>query len=259
MPGSGRRDTCVVDRYDARTYGDRYADVYDQWYGDLPGTDDAVVLLRDLADGGDVLELAVGTGRLAIPLAAGGLRVVGIDASAPMLARLAENDPAASVAAVRADMAALPFRSDRFTLVFVAVNSLFNVFTEEGQRRCLADAAAAVRPGGAVVVEAFVPEESSAVRSVVEPRSIEPDRVTLFVSRQDPDAQTLSAQIVEITAEGNRLRPVHLRYLTPAQLDQHAAEVGLHLEHRWQDWTRSAFTEHSATHVSVYRRHGADA
>jgi SAM-dependent methyltransferase len=244
-----------MDRYDARTYGDGYADVYDRWYGDLPGADDAVATLAELAAGGPVLELAVGTGRLAVPLAATGVRVVGVDASAPMLAQLVRNDPAGSILAVRADMAALPFAAaSGFALAFVAVNSLFNVFTAEGQRRCLLDTAAALRSGGALVVEAFVPDERSTGAGVVEPRTIEPDRVTLFVSRQDPVAQTVSAQIIEITAEGNRLRPVHLRYLTPAQLDGLAVDAGLELEQRWQDWTRTAFTDDSPTHVSLYRR-----
>ena len=244
-----------MDRYDARTYGDGYADVYDHWYGDLPGADEAVATLSELAADGPVLELAVGTGRLAVPLAAAGVRVVGIDASTPMLAQLARNDPTGSVLAVRADMAALPLAATSgFALAFVAVNSLFNLFTAESQRRCVLDTAAALRPGGALVVEAFVPDERGTGAGVVEPRSIEPDRVTLFVSRQDPVAQTVSAQIIEITAEGNRLRPVHLRYLTPAQLDALAAEAELHLEQRWQDWARTPFTDDSPTHVSLYRR-----
>lgn len=247
-----------MERYDARTYGDRHADVYDEWYGDRWPTDDAVQRLLQLADAvgpGPVLELAVGTGRLALPLAAAGRHVVGVDASKAMLERLAANDPSGSVQAVRADLAALPLAPrGRFALAFVAVNSLFNVFTEEGQARCVHATAGALRPGGLLVVEAFVPDERPEPTGVVEPRSIEADRVTLFVSRQDPDAQTVTGQIVEITAAGNLLRPVHLRYLTPDQLDALAGTAGLERVERWQDWGGTPFTDGSSSHVSVYRR-----
>lgn len=247
-----------MERYDARTYGDRYADVYDEWYGETWATEDAVDRLIDLADQvgpGPVLELAVGTGRLAVPLAATGRRVVGIDASAAMLTRLGTNDPGRSVAAVQADLAHLPLApTGPFVLAFVAVNSLFNVFTEEGQARCLAASAAALRPGGLLVVEAFVADQRATGAGVVEPRTIEADRVTLFVSRQDPDAQTITGQIIEITATGNRLRPVHLHYLVPEQIDALAEAAGLERVERRQDWKGTPFTADSPAHVSVYRR-----
>ena len=243
-----------MDRYDARSYGEAYADVYDTWYGDMAGADDAVAVLVELAAGGRVLELAVGTGRLALPLADNGLAVVGVDASVPMLGHLVAKDAGRSVTPVRADMAALPFAPAAFDLAFVAANSLFNVFSEPGQQRCLADTAAALRPGGALVVEAFVPDERHRSGGVVEPRTVEPDRVTLFVSKEDPAAQTVAAQIIEITEAGTRLRPVFIRYLRPHQLDAMAAEAGLQLADRWAAWDRSAFTADSPAHVSVYRQ-----
>jgi SAM-dependent methyltransferase len=244
-----------MDRYDARSYGEAYADVYDDWYGDLAGTAEAVAMLAHLAGGGPVLELAAGTGRLALPLVVHGVTVVGLDASTPMLDQLRAKDTAGAVAAVQADMAALPFRSAAFALAFVAANSLFNLFTEEDQRRCLADTAAALLPGGALVVEAFVPDDRHRGGAVVEARTVERDRVTLFVSKEDAEAQTVAAQIIELTeAGGVGLRPVFLRYLRPAQLDDLAVAVGLRLEERWAAWDRSAFTEDSPGHVSVYRK-----
>lgn len=244
-----------MERYDTRSYGEGYADVYDEWYDGAWATDEAVAFLHELAGEGPVLELAVGTGRLAVPLAAEGSTVVGVDASSSMFARLRANDPDRTVVGMQADMAALPLApGPRFSLAFVAVNSFFNLFTEPAQTSCLEETAAVLRPGGALVVEAFVPDDRVDGQGMVEPRTIEADRVTLFVSRRDVEAQTVSGQIIEITESGNRLRPVHIRYLTPDQLDTMAGAVGLHLAERWQDWSRTPFGPDSPTHVSVYRR-----
>lgn len=246
-----------MEGYDARTYGEAYADVYDDWY-DWPGLDDAVRTVADLAGGGRILELAVGTGRLAHPLAEAGHAVVGVDASTAMLDELRAKPSVAGLRPVQADMARLPFGgsagSAPFGLAFVAVNSFFNLFTEADQVRCLVEVARVLEPGGRLAVEAFVPDDRASGRGVVEPRTIDVDRVTLFVSQNDPDEQTIRGQIVELSAEATRLRPIFLRYLWPEQLDDLARGAGLALEHRWADWSRAAFTDDAPGHVSVYHR-----
>jgi SAM-dependent methyltransferase len=121
-----------VDGYGPASYGDAMADVYDEWYAELPQLDAAVECLFTLAEGGTVLELGVGTGRLALPLAARGVRVVGVDASAAMIERLRAKPGSEAVVATVGDMAA-PTPSGPFTLVFAAVNTFFGLDTEQAQ------------------------------------------------------------------------------------------------------------------------------
>lgn len=263
-----------VDPTDPRAYGEAFADVYDAWYGDLPGRDAAVERLAALvgrghegrhraggpapgdagAADGPVLELAVGTGRLALPLATRGVPVVGVDASAAMLARLRAKDPGGRVGAVRADLAALPLRAGaQLALAFVATSSLFNLWRAEDQRRCLDRVSAALAPGGALVVEAFVPDPT-ARGVVVTPRHVDRARATVFVTRAHPRSQVVESDIVELGPGGVRRRPVVVRPLLPVQLDELAAAAGLALESRWADWAGSPYDEASVAHVSTYRR-----
>jgi len=276
-----------MEGYDAATYGDRFADVYDDWYGDVTDAEACVGLVAELAgsgsasvewsdearfddnrsaavrldDGGlsaldgrsrpSVLELGVGTGRLAIPLAARGVAVTGVDSSAAMLARLAAKSGGGAVEAVLGDMAAPPLGDRRFEVVFVAYNTLFNLIDPADQQRCLAEAAGRLQPGGCVLVEAFVPEPGRAVATAA-PRSITADRVVLSVSRTDPDRQEAHGQYVDITEAGIRLRPWHIRWSTPDQLDAMAEAAGLVVAERWADWRRSPFHPEAQTHVTRY-------
>jgi SAM-dependent methyltransferase len=244
--------------YDASSYGDGFADVYDDWYHGISDVDVTVVELLDLAGSGPVLELGVGTGRLAVPLAEAGLgqqvAVVGIDASAAMLARLAWRDPGRLVETILGDMR-YDLPDGPFALVFAAYNTLFNLNDEGAQARCFADVALRLRPGGRFVIEAFVPDEPPRRGDSVTVRSITADRVVLSVSVADPNHQLASGHFVEITeATGIRLRPWSIRYSTPAQLDQYARAAGMTLEHRWESFGRVPFDDDSPRHVSVYRR-----
>lgn len=245
-----------MDGYTDSTYGDRFADVYDDWYHDVSDVASTVAFLTELAPpGGSALELGVGTGRLALPLAAAGVHVTGIDASAAMLARLADKDPLGSVTAVLGDMAAeLP--DGPFDVVFVAYNTFFGLTSADRQRECFAAVAARLRPGGAFVIEAFVPAEPTgeAANGAVTVRSITADRVVLSVSRHDAEAQLASGQYVEITeAGGVRLRPWQIRFAQPSELDGMAGAAGLALAERYEQFDRSPFGADSPRHVSVYR------
>lgn len=253
--------------FDASTYGDGWADVYDEWYPDLTGTDDAVAALDRLAGprgAAPVLELGVGTGRLALPLAALGHDVRGIDASAAMLERLAAKPGAAAVAVALGDMAdaELPPRPDDpvpppgCALVLAAYNTFLNLADEDAQRRCLRRSATLLAPGGRVAVEAYVPAEPDgpAPQAHLSVRSLTADRLVLAADVVDPRHQTVRGQFVELSADGVRLRPFLVRYLHPAQLDDLAADAGLALEARWGDWTGTPFGPEHGTHVSIYRR-----
>lgn len=246
-------DTGPVEGYDETTYGERFADVYDDWYGSITDTEACVEAVARLADGGPVLELGVGTGRLAIPLARRGLSVTGVDASPAMLAALSAKPGGDSVDAVLGDMTDPPVGEQRFSVAFVAYNTLFNLVTVDGQRACLANAARHLLPGGCVVVEAFVPDVSEAATDAVAPKLVAADQVVLSVSRQDPDRQEVIGQYIDISETGIRLRPWRIRWSTPDQLDALAAEVGLQLTERWSSWSGDPFDDHADSHVSVYR------
>jgi ubiquinone/menaquinone biosynthesis C-methylase UbiE len=244
-----------VEGYEASSYGDGLADVYDDWYADVSdvaATVSAIGSLVDEVGGGAVLELGVGSGRLAIPMAAAGIEAHGVDASTAMLDRLRAKPGAAEVQASTADMADLSVVGDqRFAVVLVAFNTFFNLVTEEGQRRCLAEVARVLAPGGRLVIEAFVPAATRSDSSVTA-RHVAVDEVVLAVSRTDVDAQTVAGQYVHISEAGIRLRPWAVRYLTPAQLDELAAAAGLALVARHAGWRGEPFGPDADLHVSTY-------
>jgi len=255
----------VPDDYGPATYGDGFADVYDDWYHDVSDVDATVATIAELAGDGAVLELGVGTGRLAVPLAAAGATVVGVDASQAMLDLLTAKDPDGSVVAVLTDMAALTSGPAAETIashgpyrvVFAAFNTLFNLTTPEDQARCLNNAFELLEPGGYLVIEGFVPPEGGLGDGGVSVRDVTPQGAVITVSRHDRDAQIIRGHHVELTAEGNRLRPWMLHYRTPTQLDEAAASVGFVLEARWSDWHGTNFDESAElpdVHVSRYQR-----
>ena len=241
--------------YGADSYGEAFADVYDDWYATVTDVEATVALATRLAGpAGRVLELGVGTGRLAIPMAGAGLAVTGIDTSAAMLDRLAAIDAAGSVTAVRGDMVDdLP--DGPFDVVLAAYNTLFNLVGDGAQQRCFQSVAPRLAPGGAFVVEAFVPDVAAiSAGSSVEVRSMDVDHVVLSVSRHQPDEQRVEGQFVTFTeAGGVRLRPWMVRWSTPDELDAMAAAAGLTLAERWADVAMTPFTDDSPHHVSVYR------
>lgn len=250
-----------MDGYRANTYGDRFADVYDDWYADVSdaeATAERVAALVVAAGGGDVLELGGGSGRVAVPLAARGLATWTVDASLAMVRRLQSKPGGDRVRVVVGDMAALPLgvpAARRFAVVLCAFNTLFNLTSLDAQRRCLAEAARLIVAGGRVVVEGFVPppgDAGDAVVRAVEPRHIGLDEVVLTVSCLDPAAHVVTGQHVQITEAGIRLRPWMLRYLAPEELDSLAADAGLALAERHAGWRGEPFTSASPSHVSTY-------
>jgi SAM-dependent methyltransferase len=244
----------LMDGYTDSTYGDAFADVYDDWYQHLTPVDATVDLLAGIA--GElaplpVLELGVGTGRLAIPLAARGVDVVGLDASAAMLGKLSEHDTTGIVRTCLGDMV-----EDQpvgpFGLVFVAFNTFFNLLSETRQRACFDAVAQRLVAGGAFVIEAFVPEPQPSPSVGV--RSMTADSVVLSVSTHDDESQTAQGHYISFSeAGGVRLRPWAIRYATVDQLDAMASVSGFRLERRWEDAERAPFTADSARHISLYR------
>jgi SAM-dependent methyltransferase len=243
--------------YDPTAYGAGIADVYDDLYRDDDMATAATVRrLLDLAGGGSVLELGVGTGRLALPLAAAGLRVHGIDASQEMLDRLAAKPGGSDIDATLGDFSSFEVPG-RFALAVLAFNTIFALPDQDAQVRCFECVAAHLEPGGAFVVEAFVPnpvrfQEGQSVRL----RTMTSERVALDVARIDPVTQFMYTTQVDLRDGAIRLHAANHRYAWPAELDLMARIAGLRLENRWQDWDQTAFTGTSQFHVSVYRKTG---
>ncbi len=239
--------------YGPASYGESFADVYDSWYHDVSDVGATVAGVRTLASRGPILELGVGTGRLAVPLAAAGETVVGIDASSAMLTRLAAKPGGHNVMCIKADMAALPVAPQGFTVAFAAFNTFFNLTDGSAQQRCLDRVAAALRPGGCLVIEGFLPPSEGLNDGGVSVRSVDVDTAVVTISEHDAAEQLIRGQHVELSEAGIRMRPWMLHYRTPEQLDSAASAAGFLLESRWANWQGAPVTDHSEVHVSVYR------
>jgi SAM-dependent methyltransferase len=239
--------------YHDQSYGDGFADVYDEWYSDITDVGVTTATLAELAAGGPVLELGVGTGRLAVPLAAAGLEVHGLDTSTAMLERMTSKPGGVAVHAHVGDMVdGLPVGP--FALIFVAYNTFFSLLTAERQQACFLAIAQRLSPDGCFAIEAFVPEAGDARTSSVTVRSVAADRVVLSVNTSDPGRQLAEGQYVDITeAGGVRLRPWSIRWASPGQLDEMAAAAGLSLTDRWAGFDRSPYSDESERHVSIFR------
>jgi SAM-dependent methyltransferase len=204
--------------------------------------------LEETAAGGAALEFAIGTGRVAVPLAQRGMKVVGIDSSEAMLRRLHEKD--AGIEAVAGDMATTRVDGE-FSLVYLVFNTIFNLTTQHGQVACFENAARHLRPGGRFVIEARVPElQRLPLGQTVLPWRADPGGMSYYV--YDVVTQRLSGQHYHFHDGQVEASPTEMRYAWPAELDLMARLAGMRLEHRWAGWEREPFTNLSPSHVSVY-------
>ncbi len=241
---------------DPAFYGDRWAEVYDQRHADHDAAATAEFLagLAGPGGGGRVLELAIGTGRVALPLAARGVTVEGLDASAAMVARLRAKPGGAGIPVTIGDMAEVP-ADGPFTLVYLVFNTLFGLLTQDRQAACFRNVARVLEPGGDFVIECFVPDLTRFDRGQrVQTLAVTEDSATVELSVHDAAGQRITTQIVTLDAGGTHLYPVALRYAWPSELDLMAGQAGLRLRERYSDWHRRPFESASRQHVSVYQR-----
>jgi SAM-dependent methyltransferase len=244
----------VSGEYDASTYGERIAEVYDHWHTVPENADAVVALLAELAGRGPALELGIGTGRIALPLSQRGIEVHGIDASPAMVAKLRAKPGGDRIPVAIADFAAVPIEG-RFTLVFVVFNTFFGLLTQADQLGCFEAVARHLTDDGRFLIEAFVPDPSRFDRRQrVSALSVGADAISLEASVHDPVTQRITSQHVMMSTGGVQLYPVHIRYAWPSELDLMARLAGLRLRDRWGGWSREPFSAASATHVSVYGR-----
>ncbi len=201
-----------------------------------------------------VLELGIGTGRLALPLAAMGLEVHGIDASPSMVDRLREKPGGAGIPVVVGDFADVgDLVAGGYDLVFVAFNSLFELPDQAAQCRCVAGAASRLTAGGRFVVEALAPELTRLEQSLTVLSQAD-DEVVLQATNHDPLDQVVRGHDVVLSPAGIRMLPWSIRYASVPEVDLMARLGGLELTDRWGGWAREPFGASSARHVSVYGR-----
>lgn len=238
---------------DPAFYGDRWAGVYDEHHAGMDPAP-AVEFLAGLAGDGPVLELAIGTGRVALPLAGRGIPVQGIDASEAMVERLRAKPGGESIPVVIGDMAQVP-ASGPFRLVYLVFNTLFGLLSQARQAGCFRNVARVLDPGGVFVIECFVPDLARFDGGQrVQARAVTEDSAIIELSCHDAAQQRITTQIVTLDGQGTHLRPVALRYAWPSELDLMARQAGLRLRERYNGWDRRPFDSSSDGHVSVYQR-----
>lgn len=235
--------------YQQSTYGDRIADSYDRMHSNW-SPEDTVNTVAELADGGPVLELGVGTGRVALPLARRGVKVTGVDVSEPMLAQLREKDPDGLVETVLGDFIDMPVHG-RFKVVLV-VNSLLQLSGADTQQLCLRNIAEHLAPDGVLVLEEANP--AVFIRPGLEVLRITADELHLLAAQYDPVHQHYFAQHVIMRDGQTRLHPMALRLTSTCELDLMCEIAGLRLAGRWGDWARTRpFLAQDRSHISLYR------
>jgi SAM-dependent methyltransferase len=240
---------------DPAFFGDRWAYLYDEGLYEGPPMDGGptVDFLAGMAGGGRVLELAIGTGRIGLPLAARGLAVEGVEASQAMVDRLRAKPGGDRIPVAIGDMADVPVRG-RFGLVYLIFNTLFNLTTSQRQEDTFRNVARVLEPDGAFVIECFVPNPGAlANHQWVHGLNVREDAATIEVAVHDLATQSFRTQKITYTENGVRLLPLIMRYCWPNELDLMAKLAGLRLAERYAGWHREPFGSQSRSHVSVYR------
>lgn len=213
----------------------------------------AIEVLSELAGDGDAVEFAVGTGRLALPLAARGTVVHGLDFSTAMLDVLRKKEGAERIGLTVGDMTDTKVCTDA-SLVYLVFNTIGNLRTQQQQVACFRNAAAHLRPGGCFVIENLVPN----LYGLSAGENVRPFDVSANHLGFDEFADRVNQILIShhYFIEGDRVRTLSgaFRYVWPSELDLMAQLAGMNFESRWADWQRTPFTDDSKAHVSVWRK-----
>ena len=231
-------------------FGD-WADRYDAGLGEMgeaAAIEPVVDVLAELAGDGAALELAIGTGRIALPLAARGVPVSGIELSAPMVEQLHAKPGGDAIPVTLGDMTTS--RVDgTFRVAYLVYNTINNLTTQDAQVACFENASRHLEPGGCFVIEVGVPQLQ---RLPVGERFVPFHVGENHVGIDEYDLVNQGLWSHHVSARGKAAMP--FRYVWPSELDLMARIAGMTLESRWQDWDRSPFTPESRKHVSVWRK-----
>ena len=236
-------------------FGEHVAARYDEEYSSMFEPDylaPAVALLVELAGDGRALELGIGTGRIAVPLAQRGVPVHGIDLSKAMVARLREKPSAEEIGVTIGDFATARAEGT-FAVAYVVFNTLMNLRTQLEQVACFRNVAAQLEPGGCFVLEVMVadlqrlpPGETS--------RAFDLSADHVGLDEYDVATQSLRSHHFTLVDGSWEYTTFPGRYVWPAELDLMAELAGLTLRNRWGDWNREPFTSESRKHVSVWEK-----
>lgn len=245
----------TASNYDPAAYGEELAADYDGLYSTIPDTDEAVERLAGLAGSGSVLEMGIGTGRIARRLRQRGIEVHGIDASPAMVAELRKLPGGDDIPVALGSFADTEVPGERFSVVVLPLHTIFGLPTQDEKVRCFENAERHLADGGVFVVEATV-LDIGAFRGgqAVVSRFADPERVELQVLRYDGATQTVETTNVHLSSDGVRLNGFTNVYASPQELDLMARLGGLRLRERWGTWGGAPFTGDSDRHVSVYER-----
>ena len=236
-------------------FGERVAARYDASSADMfePAAVDPVVdFLADLAGHGAALELGIGTGRIALPLARRGIRVHGIDLSEAMVARLLAKPGAEQIGVTIGDFATATV-DGRFTVAYLVFNTIMNLTTQDGQVACFQNVAAHLEPGGCFVIEVMVPT----LRRLPPGETVRAFTVSasrLGFDEYDVVSQGLISHHYSVIDGKLEADSMPFRYVWPSELDLMARLAGMTLRERWSGWKREPFTGDSTTHVSVWEK-----
>lgn len=232
------------------SYTAEHAARYDD---DLRGDEQqAAQFLAEEAGGGRALELAIGTGRIAIPLSKLGVPVEGIELAPDMIAQLRKKVGETEIPVSLGDMSVVQL-DRKFDLVYLVYNTIFNLLSQDDQVRCFENAARHLTDSGGFVVETAVPSAWLPSNAYARPEVVRRNQVSLDVCMYDPVTQILDENHVTITNTGAQFAPISCRLAWPSELDLMARVAGLTLAERWEDWDRRPYTGETK-HVSVYRR-----
>lgn len=230
------------------------AKTYDRDHGNT----DAVTIghtidtICDLAGGGAILEFAIGTGRLALPLVDRGHTVKGIELSKAMVAELRKKENNRAIDVVIGDMTSVHVDGD-FSLVVLAFNTIDNLVSQQDQTECFKNAAAHLDPGGRFIVETLVPPIQR-IPFGETMRAYDCSDAHWGVDIFDIVTQRYTSNHIWTGDDAPTQLSIPFRYVWPSELDLMANMAGLEFEHRWQDWQRTPFTNTSKSHVSVWRK-----
>lgn len=245
--------------YDPAEFGDNWADVYDAYVSDRGASLDptpASEFLFRLASGGPVLELGIGSGRIALPLAEAGLAVRGIDASERMLAILKSKVEAKGLNSLiswfKGDFSS--FESPgRYPLIYAIYDAVLLLPRQEDQLSCFGHAGRALEAGGRFVVEAHVPKPAAFVENKrLEIVRLGRSTVEIRMQEHRPVEQLFIGSYMWLGEGGIRVKPLLMRYAWPSELDLMAKLAGLKLEARYGGWRGEIFDSSSTKHISVY-------
>ncbi|WP_225834074.1 class I SAM-dependent methyltransferase [Streptomyces sp. NK08204] len=231
----------------AGTYDESAADMFDAQV-----VEPAVDLLAELAGDGRALELGIGTGRIALPLARRGIEVQGIDLSRAMVARLRAKPGGEAVGVTIGDFATTRVDGE-FSVAYLVFNTVMNLTSQDAQVDCFRNVADHLQPGGRFVVEVMVPDlRRLPPGQTAVPFHVGGDRLGFDV--YDVATQSMSSHHVRVTDGRGSYLSIPFRYVWPAELDLMARLAGMRLCDRWEDWTRRPFTSESSGHVSVWEK-----